>query len=184
MHRIEPLPKTTKSFKKIPVQPLMKTLLVLRHAKSSWKHADLADHDRPLNKRGKQAAPRVGILLQDEDLVPDLMICSSAERTYRTALLVAKACAYAGKIKKTRNLYLAEPMDYVEVLHQAADQHERVLVVGHNPGLETLIEDLTGEEIVMPTGALAYLKLSLKNWKDLDLTTKCELVNVWRPREL
>ena len=75
----------------------MKTLLLLRHAKSSWKHPELADHDRPLNKRGKRTAPRVSALLQDEDLIPDLILCSSAVRAHTTALLVAKACAYAGE---------------------------------------------------------------------------------------
>ena len=162
----------------------MKTLLLLRHAKSSWTQPELGDHDRPLNKRGKQARPRVGVLLQDENLVPDLIICSSAKRTHHTALLVAEACSYKGKITKTRRLYLAEPLDYVDVLDQVADQDARVPVVGQNPGLESLIKAYIGEAIAMPTAALAHLKLSLKHWKDLDLNTKCELVNVWRPKEL
>lgn len=161
----------------------MKTLLLLRHAKSSWKQPELDDHDRPLNKRGKRTAPRVGSLLQDENLIPDQIICSSAERTVRTALLVAEACSYPGKIKKTTRLYLAAPQDYVEVLRQVDDKHERVLVVGHNPGLEMFIEQFIGEATAMPTAALAQLNLSLKRWKDLDVSTKCELVNVWRPRE-
>ena len=162
----------------------MKTLLLLRHAKSSWKQPELADHDRPLNKRGTKTAARVGVLLQQENLVPDLIICSSAKRTHNTALLVADACSYKGKITKTRRLYLAEPLDYVEVLHQVADKDSRVLIVGHNPSLESLIEAFRGEAIAMPTAALAYLKLSLAHWKDLELNTKCELVNVWRPKEL
>lgn len=162
----------------------MKALLLLRHAKSSWKQPELADHDRPLNKRGKETAPRVGVLLQEENLVPDLIICSSAKRTHDTALLVAEACSYKGKIMKTRRLYLAEPLDYVDVLHQVADKDARVLIVGHNPGLESLIEALKGGSIAMPTAALAYLKLSLKHWKDLELNTKCEFVNVWRPKEI
>ena len=162
----------------------MKTLLLLRHAKSSWKHPALADHDRPLNKRGKRTAPRVSALLQDEDLIPDLMLCSSAVRAYTTALLVAKACGYAGEIKRIRKLYLAEPETYVEVLRQVAEKHARVLVVGHNPGLEALIEALTGEAMAMPTAALAQVELSLKRWSDLDTDTDCKLVNVWRPKDL
>ena len=162
----------------------MKTLLLLRHAKSSWKQPELADHDRPLNKRGKRTAPHMGALLQDEDLIPDLILCSSAARTHHTALIVAKACTYVGEIKQTRKLYLAEPEDYIEVLRQVAEKHARVLVVGHNPGLEALIETLTGEAMVMPTAALAYVELSLKRWRDLDLNTECKLVNVWRPKDL
>ena len=162
----------------------MKTLLLLRHAKSSWKHPELADHDRPLNKRGKRTAPLMGALLQDEDLIPDLILCSSAVRAHTTALLVAKACTYTGKITKTRKLYLAEPQAYREVLRQVAEKHVRVLVVGHNPGLESLIHALTGEAMAMPTAALAYMELSLKRWRDLDLNTECKLVNMWRPKNL
>jgi len=162
----------------------MKTLLLLRHAKSSWKQLELADHDRPLNKRGKQTAPRMGTLLEAEDLIPDLIICSTAVRTHTTAVLVAKACAYTGKIKKTRKLYLADPQDYVEVLRQVDDNYAFVLVVGHNPGLEGLITAFTDEAIAMSTAALAYLKPSIKLWGDIAISTECELVNVWRPKDL
>ena len=162
----------------------MKSLLLLRHAKSSWKQSELSDHDRPLNKRGKGAAPVMGALLQDEDLIPDLILCSSAVRTHKTALIVAEACSYTGEIKQTRELYLADPQDYVDILRHVADKHARVLVVGHNPGLEMLIEALTGEATSMPTAALAYIELSLKRWRDLDLNTKCKLVNVWRPKDV
>ena len=162
----------------------MKTLLLLRHAKSSWNHPALTDHDRPLNKRGDQAAPVMGALLQEEDLIPDLILCSSAVRSHTTAILVAKACAYQGEIRKTRQLYLAEPETYVELLRQGAGEHARVLMVGHNPGLEELVESLTGEALAMPTAALARVELSLERWEDFDMDTECRLVNVWRPKEL
>jgi phosphohistidine phosphatase len=162
----------------------MKTLLLLRHAKSSWKHAELADHDRPLNKRGKRTAPLIGALLQDEGLIPDLILCSSAVRTHDTALLVAKACAYKGKIEQTRELYLADPHTYVEVLRQVAEKHTRVLVVGHNPGLEALIGALTGEATAMPTAALVQVELLLQRWLDLETDTDGKLLNVWRPKDL
>jgi phosphohistidine phosphatase len=160
----------------------MKSLLLLRHAKSSWKHPDLADHDRPLNKRGKSIAPLMGAILQDEDLIPDLILSSSAERAHNTALLVAQACSYTGEIKQTRELYLADPQDYVDILRHVLDEHGRVLVVGHNPGLEMLIEALTGEATSMPTAALAYIELFLNRWRDLDLNTECKLVNIWLPK--
>lgn len=161
----------------------MKTLLLLRHAKSSWKHPDLADHHRPLNKRGKRTAPLIGALLQDEDLIPDLILCSSAVRAHTTALIVARACTYKGEIEKTRKLYLAEPEAYVDLLRQVAEKHRGVLVVGHNPGLEELIERLTGEALRMPTAALACVELSLERWSDFDMNTECKLVNVWRPKD-
>jgi phosphohistidine phosphatase len=162
----------------------MKTLLLLRHAKSSWKHSELADHDRPLNKRGKRTAPFMAELLKDEDLIPDFILCSSAVRAHRTALLVAKACGYQGEIQPTRELYLAEPEAYIEVLCQVDEKYARVLVVGHNPGLESLIQALTGEALAMPTAALAYIELSLQHWRELEMNTKCKLVNMWRPKDL
>jgi len=162
----------------------MKTLLLLRHAKSSWKHPELDDHDRPLNRRGKQSAPLMGALLQDEDLIPDLILSSSAVRAHTTALLVAKACTYKGDLEQTNKFYLAQPKTYIEVLRNVADKHTRVLVVGHNPGLEMLIEALTGETITMPTAALAHIELSLERWRDLALNTKCKLLNMWRPKIL
>lgn len=161
----------------------MKTLLLLRHAKSSWKETELADHDRPLNKRGRRTAPLVGELLQTEDLIPDLILCSSAVRTHDTALLVAEACSYTGEIKQIRELYLAEPQAYVDALRQVADEHERLLVVGHNPGVEMLIKALTGEATAMPTAALATMELALEHWRDLNKNTGCKLVHVWRPKD-
>jgi phosphohistidine phosphatase len=125
----------------------------------------------------------MGALLQDENLVPDLILCSSEVRAHHTAVLMAKSCAYTGEIEKTRELYLAEPQDYVEVLRHTAEEHARVLLVGHNPGLEMLIEALTGEAMRMPTAALACIELSLERWKDLDTNTGGKLINVWRPKK-
>ncbi len=162
----------------------MKTLLLLRHAKSSWQYPDLADHDRPLNKRGKQAAPRVGQLLKDENLVPDLILSSTAARAQTTARKVAKACGYSGEIRVTRELYEADPEAYLTLLQAVADEHERVLVVGHNPDLETVLEHLTGESETLPTAALAVVELPVTHWQELNEETEGKLSQVWRPKEL
>ena len=162
----------------------MKSLLLLRHAKSSWKDPQLADHDRPLNKRGKRTAPLTGALLQNEKLVPDLILSPSAVRTFNTALLVAKACNYPGKIKQTRTLYLSEPQIYVEVLRKVDEKHARVLMVGHNTGMEEFLKALTGKATMMPTAALAYIELPLKRWKDFNLNAESKLVNLWLPKNL
>jgi len=87
----------------------MKSVLILRHAKSSWKHPDVNDHDRPLNKRGKRDAPHMGEILQNEHLVPDLIISSSAKRARSTAKAVAKAAEYKGDITFNQSLYAAPP---------------------------------------------------------------------------
>jgi phosphohistidine phosphatase len=94
----------------------MKTLLILRHAKSSWKEQDLPDHDRLLNKRGKNDAPRMGKLLKDEDLIPDLIMSSIAVRAKKTTEFVAKGCKYKGKIVLNHSLYGAEPAAYLKIL--------------------------------------------------------------------
>src|SRR5690348_12650091 len=104
----------------------MKSVLVLRHAKSSWKHPKLADHDRPLNKRGKRDAPRMGRLLKKEHLVPDIIISSTAIRARTTAKAVAKASGYQGEITFNRSLYAAGPQAYIDVLHDLSDQYVRV----------------------------------------------------------
>ena len=162
----------------------MKTLLILRHAKSSWKHQELADHDRPLNKRGKQDAPRVGELLQGADLIPELILSSTAVRARATAAAVAQASGYEGEIRLTRDFYLGGPEDYLAVLRGLADTCTRVMVVGHNPGLEALLEALTAEDEALPAGAMAHVALRLDSWRRLDDETEAELVAVWRPREL
>ena len=85
----------------------MKTLLLLRHAKSSWKDGDLDDHDRPLNKRGKRDAPRMGQLLRDQDLLPELILTSSARRCRKTAEHVIQSSGYRGETRITGELYEA-----------------------------------------------------------------------------
>ena len=162
----------------------MKTLLILRHAKSSWNNAQLTDYERPLNKRGKTDAPRMGRLLREQDLVPDLIISSSAERALTTAEAVALASGYEQEIQSTRSFYHADPEAYLDVLRQLDDSLERVMVVGHNPGMEELLEELTGVWEQMPTAALAQISLPINHWRELDGETTGELVNLWRPKEL
>jgi phosphohistidine phosphatase len=159
----------------------MKSVLVLRHAKSSWKHPDLSDHDRPLNKRGKRDAPRMGRLLKKENLVPDIIISSTAMRARATAEVVAKASGYKGDITFSRSLYAAGPQAYIDALHDLSDDHVRALVIGHNPGLEELVEMLTGEIHLMPTCSLAYVKLRIGKWIERDYKIKGHVAEIWRP---
>ena len=162
----------------------MKTLLILRHAKSSWDDSRLSDYERPLNSRGKQDAPRMGQLLRDEELVPDLIITSSAKRAVATAKAVATASGFENEIKYTRHLFHAAPEQYIEVLQEAGGDYERIMVVGHNPGIEYLVDLLTDVDERMPTGALAQVELPITQWTELDDAVRGKLVNVWRPKEL
>ncbi len=161
----------------------MKTLLILRHAKSSWSNAHLTDHDRPLNARGKQDAPHVGRVLKEHNLVPDLIITSTAERALATAEAAAIHSDYAHALKTDRRLYHAPPSAYLTVLRELGQGPDRVMVVGHNPGLEDLIGHLTGTAEFMPTAALAQIELPLNHWSDLTDTTQGKLIWLWRPKE-
>ena len=162
----------------------MKTLLLLRHAKSSWKQPGLADHDRPLNARGKADAPAIGELIEQHDLVPDAIITSTAKRASKTARKVAAACGFERKIKKSRNLYMAGPAEYIGALRTHGEPHDRVMLVGHNPGIEEFVHQLTDQDEVMPTAALAEIALPIEDWEQLSYATRGELRNLWRPREL
>lgn len=162
----------------------MKTLLILRHAKSSWKDEQAPDHDRPLHKRGKRDAPRIGQLLLDRRLCPDLIISSTARRARKTAAKVARHCHYQGIVKLDGSLYLASPDAYVAAVSQVDDQFSRVLVVGHNPGLEQWLACLTGQTLRLPTAALAHLELDLASWQDFDSQAHARLISFWTPAEL
>ena len=162
----------------------MKTLLILRHAKSSWKKPGLADHDRPLNKRGKRDAPRMGQLLEEQGLVPDLIITSPARRARLTAEIAAENSGYQGEIRLEPSFYMGDREAYLDALRQLADEIHTVMVVGHNPGLEELLEELVMEPERLPTAALARVDLPVQSWQELDDEVVGELVNLWRPREL
>jgi phosphohistidine phosphatase len=162
----------------------MKRLLILRHAKSSWKEPGLDDHERPLNKRGKRDAPRMGRLLKDEDLLPDLILSSTAARARATAEMVVDASRYKGPLVFTPDLYEAVPQAYVNALRGLDDQVESAMVIGHNPGVQQLLRTLTGTEPTLPTAALAKVELEISTWSELDQSAQGTLVQLWRPKEL
>lgn len=162
----------------------MKTLLVLRHAKSSWNDSTLADHDRPLNARGERDAPRIGRLLRQLVLAPDTIIASDAVRTKMTAEAVAATALFAGEIRLEHLLYLAAWDDILVVLRAVEPNPDTVLIVGHNPGLEGLVRQLTGQQHDLPTAALAQIALPIDRWRDLGEFTRGTLVGIWRPSEL
>ena len=162
----------------------MKTLLLLRHAKSSWDDPDWDDHERPLNRRGQRDAPRIGRWIAANDLLPSLIVSSTANRAATTMRFVIEASNFAGQQITTDDLYHASPSAIASLLNQVEDQHDRLLVIGHNPGLEEFIEMLTGVDEVMPTAALAVIELSIDRWQDLTLSTAGQLRDLWRPKEM
>ena len=162
----------------------MKRLLVLRHAKSDWGDSSLDDWQRPLSGRGINDAPRVGEMLRERSSLPDLIITSDAIRARSTAEAAAEAAGYTGEILLEPALYLATPDAIVEVLNSVEDDSAgAVMIVGHNPGLEGLIAQLSGDYQPMPTAALVQLDLPIERWRDLDLSLSASVVDAWRPRD-
>lgn len=162
----------------------MKSLLMLRHAKSSWKLGDLTDHARPLNKRGRHDAPRMGRLIRELDWLPDLILTSTAVRAISTATLVAEACEFERELRSVPAFYMADCRVYLDALLRLDDGYDRVLLVGHNPGIEELVHATGGADETMPTAALAHVRFPIDRWADLAGQLPGELVGVWRPKEI
>jgi phosphohistidine phosphatase len=162
----------------------MKTLLLLRHAKSGWKNSEVDDHERPLNKRGKKDAPKIGRLLADLALLPDLIVSSSARRCRKTAEEVIQNSGYRGETRFCGELYEANAARLREFLAKLDDHRHRVLLIAHNPGMEEFLESLVGTYTPLSTAALAQVDLSVLSWSHLADERSGKLVNVWQPREL
>jgi phosphohistidine phosphatase len=162
----------------------MKTLLLLRHAKSDWSDGSLPDHDRPLNRRGRETAPQMGRLIASLGLTPDRILTSTAVRARDTAELVARSAGYEGEIEHRPDLYHASPHDCLAALGNLPDEIDSAMIVAHNPGLEELVSGLAGNYERYPTAALAQVELDIAAWKDLRDWSQARLVNIWRPKEL
>ncbi len=160
------------------------------------------DHDRPLNKRGLKDAPRLGHLLVEQNLVPDRLFHSSARRTVMTAELLAEQFEGqatiggdvfgSGSLESVEDLYLAPWATYVEQMERLGDkadaaQPNSVMFLGHNPGIEMLIEKLTGSFESVPTATVAWVEMEGDDWaaaKNLVVNKGFRLMDIWRPKEL
>jgi phosphohistidine phosphatase len=142
----------------------VKTLFLLRHAKSSRKDQSLPDFERPLNGRGKQAAEKIGRYLKRELIVPELVLSSPAARARETIERVAKAAKWSVEVRFDQRIYEAGGLRLLEVISQIENERKTVLLVGHNPGIEELLMLLAGESKKVPTGALMKLELKSSKW--------------------
>lgn len=160
----------------------MKTLLLLRHAKSSHKDETLSDIDRPLNKRGTGDAQLIGGVLRRKKIKPDLIVCSPSERTRQTLNLMLEPARLKVEVKFDDRVYEASAGVLFAVLKQVTDSNT-VMLIGHNPGLEDLFESLTGKNLTLPTAALAHIELSVDQWSRVR-TGMGHLVERLTPKEL
>ena len=161
----------------------MKTLMLLRHAKSSWRDPAIADFDRPLNDRGRKAAELIGKFIASQNVNIDLVISSPAVRARQTIDLVLRAAKRSPEMRFDQRVYEASPTLLLEITSQIEDDRKSVLLVGHNPGMEELLALLVGVEQHMPTASLAKVVLSSKKW-DKIMGEKGVLESFVRAREL
>jgi len=161
----------------------MRTLYLLRHAKTSWNDASLRDFDRPLNDRGTEAAERIGKRLASEKLNAPLVVCSPALRTRQTAEIVLSSSALRAEERFDERIYEASLRDLMEVISEIPDDKPVAILIGHNPGFEELLAFLTGETRRMPTSALAKIEFDVASWKDVK-TGKGDLEWLITPKEL
>lgn len=145
----------------------MKTLLLLRHAKSDWDDASLRDFDRPLAARGERDAPRIGKALRKSGPLPDLIVSSPAARAKATIKAVVKAAKLEAEVRFDETVYGASPPELMRLIRQSPDGVSCVLLVGHNPGFEDLVGRLSGSHERMPTAALACIEFQSEHWEDV-----------------
>ena len=151
-----------------PKRTPMKILLLLRHAKSSWRDEALSDFDRPLNERGKKAAHAIGRYIRKHKMMPDLVLSSPAVRARETTGIITTTAKLTAEIRYDQRIYEADPPRLVQVLSQIENNFCSVLLVGHNPGIEELISLLTGSSQHMPTAALAKIRLEgADDWSEI-----------------
>ena len=162
----------------------MKNLLLMRHAKSSWKDDSLPDHQRPLNKRGKHDAPRMGKHLQKQGVILDAILCSTALRARETVEGLLHEYTFEGEVEYFDDLYGADPETIISILNRLPDKVDTAMVVAHNPGLDYFLELVCDECGHMATACIAYVQYPLEHWIDLRPVTKGELIHLWSPREI
>jgi phosphohistidine phosphatase len=151
----------------------MKTLYLVRHAKSSWDDTELSDFDRPLNGRGKKDAPRMGKRLREKKVTPDIMLSSPAERALTTCKEIANVLDFPkGKIKTDKRLYHADEDQILQVIKELKDSprddEEVVMIFGHNPGLTEFANSLLNESLMnIPTCGVVHATLNIEHWRDI-----------------
>ena len=162
----------------------MKTLLLMRHGKSCWNDAALSDEQRPLNPRGRTAAVRMARLIQQQRLIPDRILCSTAVRTRQTCDLLQNAWNSPVDTLLLEELYLCPATGFPAVLRNNGADAGRLLVIGHNPGLADFLAVHALEDEKFPTAALAVLTVDHHTWGQFQTDTPRRLNSLFRPRDL
>ena len=146
----------------------MKTLLIMRHAKSAYPPSVSDDFDRPLNKRGRADLPRIARLLATYGPRPDLVLASAAHRAHQTATGLVEALGLpASALHLDDALYLSSASTLTQAAAGLPDSVQTGLIIAHNPGMEEWIGELTGAHIALPTAGLAAVELNIHSWREI-----------------
>ncbi|HKR14142.1 MAG TPA: histidine phosphatase family protein [Pyrinomonadaceae bacterium] len=162
----------------------MKTLFLLRHAKSSGKDESLPDFERPLHRRGKRAAATLGQYIRANEILLELILSSPAVKARETAERVLKSAKLDTELRYDHRIYDASAARLTEVVSQIDNDRRVVMIVGHNPGVEELLSFLTGNSVEAPTASLAKLTSRATRWSTLAREGKATLEWLIKPREL
>lgn len=146
-----------------------KTLIIVRHGKSSWNNTQLRDFDRPLNQRGLMDAEKVGEFIWAKEGKPELILTSSAKRACDTARIIANHTHSIDLMEKKENLYLAWTDELFNSIYKISDEIDKTILVGHNPGLTELINHLGVRLDNLPTASIACFHFSTNSWKNISL---------------
>ena len=163
----------------------MKTLTLIRHAKSSWNNASLTDFDRPLNKRGIRDAPIVGTAIDRAGITFDRVLCSDASRARQTLSLLSHGVTVdEGVIEYRHDMYGASAHHSLSCIAEQADSVSDIALVGHNPGMEYLANNLADEHVgAMSTCNVVQVEVDCDSWSDLPGLTG-NITLIIRPRDL
>lgn len=149
----------------------MKTLYIIRHAKSSWDASNVDDFERPLNDRGKRDAPRMGKRLKEKGIHPDLILCSPAKRALSTGKRIAKILNYPkDNIKTDRRLYHPDEETILEIVQGLKDKLSVVMLFSHNPGLTDFVNTLMNGEFDIdniPTSGVVAFEFDVDAWEEI-----------------
>lgn len=160
----------------------MKTLYILRHGKSSWDHSGISDFDRPLLEKGVLRTEKIGEYLLSNMLFPELIISSPARRAKETATLISKKLDII--LDFDEKFYLGNPESILNTIYSLDEELSSIMVVGHNPGLTSLIRELINPNYDwLPTSGLAIAKYDIESWINLPLS-KPVSIQIITPKNL
>ena len=168
----------------------VRTLMLVRHAKSDWDSDVVDDFARPLAERGRKAAERMGVWMRQRVGIPDYVISSSAVRARETVRILCETLGWdAMQVVYENSLYLADTVELLSLVHGFPDEAKSVMLVGHNPGMEELLVYLCGENLptaangkLLPTATLAQIAVA-DAWRNIRRNS-CRLIAITRPKEL